>query len=391
MGKRTAAVQGGKAKAARLEHAGEEVDHSIEQCAPVLELLGQADELSDSCREMWAAISPHMLRTAKDARHEYQTKLVDMLSTVVSGIEAERSAAVAAAETELQDLATEKVSAIAAVDTTAAAADAARQDRDAKEASMKEAEQAVSAADEVLKAAQHSVANLETERKEHASEKTEYETVLAETWEQLKSSSISGQKWRERAKLIQGVLEMLEKVGLDKSLKAGLPGALKIKPAERGRFAQRAVTYAEELLKKHIADVETKLGGMDAEGEARAKAVTDAEAVLKDAQESKSKSDEAFIQAENILLEKDADATNARKEEQAFEPKSKQLNIKLASAKTSLEEFGTTKAKYHELVEGPAQPAAEEAEATDEAVATEEVAAVPMEQIAEEAPVEVAA
>eukprot|EP00933_Yihiella_yeosuensis_P075653 TRINITY_DN850_c0_g1_i2.p1 TRINITY_DN850_c0_g1~~TRINITY_DN850_c0_g1_i2.p1 ORF type:complete len:385 (-),score=144.80 TRINITY_DN850_c0_g1_i2:341-1495(-) len=380
MGKRAAAAaQGGKAKEAKVakhEHAVEEVDNSaVEQCAPVLELIGQASELSDSCREMLAAVSPFLFSTAKDVRHEYQAKLVDVLSTVVSGVEAERSAAVTAAEAEIQDLASEKESATAAVGTTTASADAARQDRDAKETSLREAEAATSAAGEALKAAQHSVANLETERAEHTSEKAEYETLLADTWAQLKEGAIPGQKWRERAKLIQGLLEMLDKCGLDESLKGGLPVALKTKPSDRGKFAERCVNYAEELLKKHVSDKETKLGGMDAEGEARAKALTDAEAALKDAQETRSKSEEAFIAAENVLLEKDADAKTAKKEEKAFEPRSKQLNASLAFAKSSLEEVVALKAKFHELVEGPAQPSAEGVATTEEAAPMEEAAA----------------
>jgi len=38
---------------------------------------------------------------------------------------------------------------------------------------------------------------------------------------------------------------MLEPVGLDNALKGALPVAFKTKPAERGPFAEKAITYGE--------------------------------------------------------------------------------------------------------------------------------------------------
>ena len=51
---------------------------------------------------------------------------------------------------------------------------------------------------------------------------------------------MDGKKWRERSKLITFVLKMLEPVGLDAALNGALPVALKTKPADRGKFAEKA-------------------------------------------------------------------------------------------------------------------------------------------------------
>ncbi|CAE8637722.1 unnamed protein product, partial [Polarella glacialis] len=197
-------------------------------------------------------------------------------------------------------------------------------------------------------------AGLDGERAELVADKSEHEELLSGTWAQLKSGAIPGNKWRERAKLITGVVDVLDKIGLDASLKGGLPVALKAKPTDRGPFAEKAVDFAEGLLAKHVASMGEKLGGMEAEAARRAQAVVDAETTLAGAVQLKEAAAEALATAEADLTQKNKDLAAAKKAEKALEPKSKQLNNALEEAEASLEAVKDLVAKFEALCEGPA-------------------------------------
>ncbi|CAE8622968.1 unnamed protein product [Polarella glacialis] len=349
-----------KAKAARKSDEAVEVDgHFAEECSPILELISQASGVSEACREMLLAMSPHCLKSAKSSRHEFQHQMVEVLSKVVAGVEAEQTSAVQAAEAEVSEMTSQKEAAANVATAAQEATEVATTERDAKDAAMRSAGQAATDADVAQAAARNSVASLESEREELVAGKSEYEALISGTWADLKAGSIPGQKWRERAKLITGVVEMLEKVGLDASLKDGLPVALKTKPSERGKFAEQTVEYAEALLLKHVAATEAKLGSMDSEAASRAQAVTGAEAALAAATHLKEQSEEATAAAEATLVEKTKELAAARKAEKALEPKAKHVNVAWEDAKRSLEEVQALASKFQALCEEPAPTAAE--------------------------------
>ncbi|CAE8632940.1 unnamed protein product, partial [Polarella glacialis] len=85
--------------AARKSDEAVEVDGCFaEECSPILALISQASGMSEACREMLLAMSPHCLKSAKSSRHEFQHRMV----------EAEQTAAVQAAEAEVSEMTSQK-------------------------------------------------------------------------------------------------------------------------------------------------------------------------------------------------------------------------------------------------------------------------------------------
>eukprot|EP00931_Biecheleriopsis_adriatica_P079333 TRINITY_DN52738_c0_g1_i1.p1 TRINITY_DN52738_c0_g1~~TRINITY_DN52738_c0_g1_i1.p1 ORF type:complete len:407 (+),score=150.67 TRINITY_DN52738_c0_g1_i1:70-1221(+) len=341
-----------KAKVAKKEELVAPAEEPTDFCKPIFELI-EKSELSQGCREMLTAMSPFCLKGSPSTRHEYQTRMAEVLKKLVSGVEVERTSAVEACEKAVEEVAKQKEEAAGIVAAATEASEAARAERDSREKAMKEAEGAASSASEAVKAAKEHAANLETERAEAAAEKADYQEMMDDTWGTLKAGNFPGQKWREKAKLIAGVVEMLEKINKDLSLKGALPVALKMKPSERGKFAEKAVSFAEELFSNHIGSLGTKLDNFDTEAANRAKAVADAEASLKDATQQKEQRQDEFITAENTLLDKDTALTEAKKSEKSLGPKAADASAELELAKESLAEVQTLACKFTELLEGP--------------------------------------
>lgn len=312
-------------------------DEFAKTCRPVLDLINLDSDLSEECREMLTAMTPFCLKGVGGAPHKYQERMAEVLQKLAGEVEASRKAALEAAESKLAELGQQQESSVAATAAAEAAEKAARAVRDESDKVMKSAEQAVLEAEKNLEAAKDSAERVEMDRSALVAEKLEYEEIIEQHWTALKEGTMSG-NWRERNRTIEGLLEVLEKTGLDESLRGALPVALKTKPAERGEFAERAVTFAEELLQKHVAGLGEKLDGFEGEASNRAKAVEDAKAVVEDAKKEKSQSQDKFIEAENFLLEKTTGLTQAKSAQQSLGPKKLETASAVDEAKTSLEE-----------------------------------------------------
>lgn len=312
-------------------------DEFAKTCRPVLDLINLDSDLSEECREMLSAMTPFCLKGVGGASHKYQERMAEVLQKLAADVEASRKSALEVAETELAELGREQESSVTATAAAEAADNAARAVRDESDKVMKSSEQAVEEAEKQLQAAKDSAERVEMDRSVLVAEKIEYEEIIEQHWTALKAGSMTG-NWRERNRTIDGLLEVLEKTGLDESLRGALPVALKTKPAERGAFAERAVTFAEELLQKHVASLGEKLDGFEGEASNRAKAVEDAKAVVEEAKKEKSQSQEKFIEAENFLLEKTTALTEAKSAQQSFGPKTEEAAGALDEAKTCLEE-----------------------------------------------------
>eukprot|EP00442_Polarella_glacialis_P036424 CAMPEP_0115143896 /NCGR_PEP_ID=MMETSP0227-20121206/61054_1 /TAXON_ID=89957 /ORGANISM="Polarella glacialis, Strain CCMP 1383" /LENGTH=383 /DNA_ID=CAMNT_0002552833 /DNA_START=57 /DNA_END=1208 /DNA_ORIENTATION=- len=337
------------------EEAQVEEDNTFAE--PILELISQASSLSDGCREMLLAMSPHCLKTTKSDRHAYQHQMVEVLTKVVVEVQAENASAVRAAEAEVNEMESQQASAAGGTTAAQQAVQHATEERDTRQAAMSSADQVTKVADQALADARNSVANLETERAGMVADKAEYESLIAETWAQLKAGEFPGQRWRERAKLTIEVVEMLKRIGLDASLEGGLPVALKAKPSERGPFAEKVVAYSEGLLTKHVVAVEAKLGGMEVEAGNRGKAVEDAEVTLAASVQAKEHAQESLAAAGAELAQKEKELAAAKKAEKALEPSSKKLSATLEEAKEKLEAIQALAAKFQLLCEKEAEPA----------------------------------
>jgi len=387
-----------KAKAQKKVAFQEEVvEERHEECSPVAELLAMAEDIPESCREMLGAMAPHSLRTPFGERHTFQEQMIDVLSSVVAGIEEKRKASVATIEAQIAEAAAEREGASKALEAATEKEASEISSRDAKVLANAEAELAAAAASGALVAAQEKVKSFESEQKATAEEKEHYEKLAGEKMEQLKVGAFPGKQWRDRDRIIGEMTKALEALcPQEVSLQGAFGVAMKAKPDQRGRFAEKAVEFAEALLAKHIAALAETLASGEAEAAARAQAVVAADEALKAANEKLGQSQDEFIAAENSLLETTEAKNAAQQVLDDFGPKTAELAAGLAEARERLEGVQALVAKFEALrttaaaaeekqepamaveekLEEPATAVEEKLEEPDPAMAVEEPAMV---------------
>lgn len=360
MGKRGATQAAGpKAKARKAAVVEEVVEEKPEVCPPVMELLGMAEDLPESCREMLGAMAPHSLRTPFGERHTFQEQMVDVLSSIANGVEEKRKGSVASIEAQMAEAETEREAASGALAATTEKEASEISNRDAKVQANAEAEQAAAAAAEALVAAQEKVKSFESEQKATADEKENYEKLAGEKLEQLKAGAFPGKLWRQRDQIIGEVCKAQEALcPQEVSLQEAFTVAMKAKPDQRGRFALKAIEFTEALLAKHIAALAETLANGESEAAARAQAVVAAEEALQAANQKRDQSQDEFIAAENSLLEATEAKNATQKVLDDFGATMAELTAGLAEAKERLEVVQALVAKFEEL--RTSKPAAEE-------------------------------
>jgi len=185
-------------------------------------------------------------------------------------------------------------------------------EKDAKDATQLELEAVVSQKLKELGDKQAHEKSLEQEQAQIMLEKEECHKFMAEKWEPLKAGSFSGKDWRERNKVVDMAVQALDKMGLDASLKSCLPTALKAKPSERGRFAQKAVEFSESVMSHFLETTAEKISKFGEEASNRAQATAAAKEDL-DTAEAKLEEGKAFTKdAGDALVDANIVQSNAQ-------------------------------------------------------------------------------
>eukprot|EP00931_Biecheleriopsis_adriatica_P071521 TRINITY_DN4538_c0_g1_i1.p1 TRINITY_DN4538_c0_g1~~TRINITY_DN4538_c0_g1_i1.p1 ORF type:complete len:409 (+),score=158.09 TRINITY_DN4538_c0_g1_i1:68-1228(+) len=279
MGKRAASRPAeNKAKEAKEAKV---VDPFFEELSPVLALVDEASEADDSCREMLKAMAPHALRACKEERHPYQATMVDVLEKVLIGVKVELEETTAAARKLLADAEAQQETSSGTLADATEKAEQQKKEKDAKDATQLDLEAALTVASATLGQEEEREKNLEGDQAKIVKEKGECEKFMSEKWEQLKAGSFAGKDWRERNKTIDTTLQVLSTMGLDVSLRAALPTALKTKPGERGKFASNAVEFAEVVMNRHLTSLGNTIANFDQEAASRAQATAAAKEAVK--------------------------------------------------------------------------------------------------------------
>eukprot|EP00930_Biecheleria_cincta_P017566 TRINITY_DN13921_c0_g1_i1.p1 TRINITY_DN13921_c0_g1~~TRINITY_DN13921_c0_g1_i1.p1 ORF type:complete len:401 (-),score=131.88 TRINITY_DN13921_c0_g1_i1:207-1340(-) len=312
MGKRAAAAPAADVSKARKEPKltapPAPTDPFLEEISPLLELLGEGGD----GHEMLQAVIPHCLRNAKEERHAYQSAMIDVLEKVLLDIELQHKGTVEATQQSLAEAEAAQESSAATLRETN---DKVKEREEAKVEMDKTLHELEASADEKSKQLAESQANeksLEVERMETLHKKDECQKFRVEKWEPLKSGSFTGKEWRERNKVIDVALQALDEMGMDASLKSCLPTALKTKPAERGRFAQKAIEFTEIVMSRFQESTEQKIAGFDQEAVSRATATAAAKEVLHASEAELTKGQAAVKEAKDALTDANIAQSNAQ-------------------------------------------------------------------------------
>eukprot|EP00747_Dinoflagellata_sp_TGD_P089254 gnl/TRDRNA2_/TRDRNA2_164256_c0_seq2.p1 gnl/TRDRNA2_/TRDRNA2_164256_c0~~gnl/TRDRNA2_/TRDRNA2_164256_c0_seq2.p1 ORF type:complete len:383 (-),score=164.94 gnl/TRDRNA2_/TRDRNA2_164256_c0_seq2:95-1243(-) len=358
-----------KAKAApKAKAAKADVDPIFEEVAPVTEIVGQA-ELPDTCKEMLEAMAPYCLKTPDGERTELQQTMVGILEEVATDVQARQSEAVAGIEKQLAEIEVEQVTAVEALEAANKLKCEQRDVKNTKDTELQAASGELNKAKSDLEAETKKQEALGDEHKENVARKEQLQQTAQEKWAPLKDGSFPGKDWRERNKAIDAALKPLENVGLDGSLLASLPVALKTKADQRGMFAQKALEFGEAAFDKQIKALEQQIANVDNEAAERARAVEAAKAVVETAEGRREECTTVLSEAKKLLEELTKKHAEAQKASKEMGPKAKALEKSLQAEKKLLENIQVLSSKFQELRERKPAPVEEAADMEVEAPA----------------------
>jgi len=282
MGKRAQQTQAStqQAKAPKI------VDPMEKELTPVLEQLDKARGIiSASTVEMLQAVVPHCISSAKGDRHEYQNSMLESVETTLKQIQAKQQAELANAQSALADFEAKQENAASQLQMVEGQVAQCQEDKATKDQTETDSNAAVAEAAQALQLAQESEQSLGAEKDAILKDQEESQKFLTTTWEAVKTGAFAGQEWRERNKAIEASVKILDGFGLDASLKAALPTALKTKPGDRKRFSLCAVQFAEVAITTRLQKLREKVDNFEQEAIARSQAVTTAKEALASSEE----------------------------------------------------------------------------------------------------------
>jgi hypothetical protein len=278
---------------------------------------------SDECRQMLKNSVLTSLCVAQDERHEIQTRLVEMIGTVIRET-MEKLKEIA--EKERSDSADVELAHKALIDAQAAAGQALTDGQahtESQKAAFEEAQKASEAAAQVLGE------NQEAQRKgdEHTSAKTKERDAVAAALSTDLAAIVSGGEasGEPERKHVDSLVALATKLGLEDSLLEAMPSVLPKRPESRNSFDQMVLDQLSECLRKRVQDIESDLAAQGPATEERAAAVASAEAALEAAKGAQEQAAEALRVSEARRDELKAAKDAADKEVKNHLPQQKKV------------------------------------------------------------------
>eukprot|EP00438_Fugacium_kawagutii_P036073 Skav208494 [mRNA] locus=scaffold87:193458:197146:- [translate_table: standard] len=337
-----------------------EADILAQELAPVLKHLEKA-ELNESTIEMLQSVAPFCLKT-KEGRHEFQESMVDSIEAALKGIQAQHQSGMTSAEEHLAEICAKQDQNVTRREEAEAKVAKATEFHQSRAENQGSIEAEAMKASEGLKGAQEQEEELATNKAATLKENEAFEKFLV-TFEALKNGTYAGKEWRERNKAIDETLKVVEIN--DASLKASLPNALRTKPAERGRFSLKAISFCEAALASRGEKLKEKIGSFEPEAAARAQKSQEAQETLKVIEErltaAKDETTTAKAELDACVKEK----ASIEKEMKGAPAAAQKSQKALEKAKEQLSQSEAVLSKFNELKNRPMPEEAPKDVATD--------------------------
>lgn len=363
--KRPAAASAGDKKRRKEE----QVDPVHQHCQAVADGLCRTTEVPTAVLSMLSAMSENALRSCKDERHSYQVAVVDMIGSVLDGVEAELRNTVAGHQEIIarsDEVRATRTSAVKAAEAHLEERKATTQK--AKYALAEDAE-AYKNAKEAVASAQVAQKHLEKELDATAKQKDRLESTVNDFFKPLAVGSVTGE---EAQRLAESLLASLSKLSLEESMMTALPDAITKEPSTRGSFDTSVVENAETALANLIAKATSDLSAAEPRKAEAAETLKAAEAAFENAKEKQHKSAAAYNEARNSSLESEAALKAAEQTLADLDPEVRKAQKDLEAAEKDLAAFCSgAKSSFAELRDRvlPLEP--EVAEEAPEAVEEE--------------------
>jgi len=354
------------AKKAKSQVTEKPVDPLAHQLAPILLALASSETTAASCDTLQAAL-PHCLTGPSEERHIFQTKMLDLTASALSGLQQAAHAALAEAEANADGMRARSATAQGDFESAQLVANNKQDESNAKAKDVESCGKDVEDAKNEVKA--------EMEKKDafHASKATlihdqdAFKKVLEELWQPLKVSSFLPQQWNKRNKCLNELVEKIKVLALEESLVEALKEAVKLKVAQRCTFAQKALSCVEDSFDKHLALLAERIAGAADEEAARDAAVAEEEAKLAVVQSKLAEKDTESMELQNSWAELETKAGEAKKAAASLEVDVQAALEEVTACKDALQAAATNVTAFAALCNPPApQPVAVAVEEAEE-------------------------
>jgi septal ring factor EnvC (AmiA/AmiB activator) len=299
------------------------------------------------------------LGVAKEERHDFQSKFVDMIAEVLDSVQKALEQKIADAESKISQADSEKEKREAAVKEATLAVEALTEALKAAESALQDACQKHEDSQKALTAAKQEQEAGDASLHSASNKKDTLEILLKDSFEPVKTGSLEEPK-------VKGAIAALTKAGkefsFDHFLITSFGSALTKPSAERGNFDVLVVDQLESALKHQIELFSSQLtegaAGLEERAAKVATAATDLEAVV-----------DAKKAAENAVADTKKQLKEAQQVEKASNKLLKQLGPELKTVQTELAELKNASsdflagpyADFKELAERSIHPAVVEA------------------------------
>jgi len=342
--------------------------------ASVVKVLKSAETCPKSVSAMLVASNLDLsLGACKEERHEFQARVVEMVSEVLSSVAAGLQASIQAAEEKVAAADGEKSSREAAVQGATASLAVKTEGAAAAKVSLHDAAAKHKAAAEALAAATAEQKTADAPLEVAEDKKERLQSALTSCFAPLKEGTSESAK-----EAVATVAKIGKDFAFDAALLTSLPSALGKELSERGSFDTLVIEQVETELQKQLA----LYAGQVSEGASgkadRALKVAEASAEMNASAETEKMLKETLKEAEKEVKAAEDALKQANKNFKQFGPEMKTVQSELGEATAALEELKDgALADFKELAERSIHPPV----VVEEPVVEEPVAAVPVSSL----------
>jgi hypothetical protein len=284
----------------------------IDPVAEKVELISNAIsepecQIHDSHREMLLSAIPHSLAMAVDERHEFQTRVAEMVGEVLKEYGAHWEQEVTSSTADVGPLAQKVNEAMHIVEESVKKIDTQEEVVTNCKDVLKEDSEALRAAEKALHSASKEVAEFDENLQVTVANKDQHGSVYNDYFIPLKTGGIDA---KEVARLLKQVQPMLKKLSTESSLLNAIGPAFQKSAEDRGPFDMMAIDGAEAMFTKHLEELQEQIDKADVTKGEKVSAEGAAQDALKAATEKRTASEESLKAAEELLASLKAEHLN---------------------------------------------------------------------------------
>eukprot|EP00933_Yihiella_yeosuensis_P050198 TRINITY_DN47966_c0_g1_i1.p1 TRINITY_DN47966_c0_g1~~TRINITY_DN47966_c0_g1_i1.p1 ORF type:complete len:361 (-),score=161.10 TRINITY_DN47966_c0_g1_i1:221-1303(-) len=306
----------------------------VAKMSKVAKVVKGAETYPQAVRAMLVENLELTLGLAKEERHQFQERIVQMLGEVLTSVQTGLEGKVAEAEGKVAAAEVEKGNREAAA--TAATATVTEKNEAVAQAStaLSDATASVKQATKALKDAQAEQKQGDKDLESAEKKKNQLSDAFANSFTPLKNGEAEGVSGR-----VSTLAKISQEFGFDAALSTSLPSALGKAAAERGSFDNLVIGQVEAELQKHIESLTVQLAEGEPGKQERAAKVAAAEATLTACKATEEAAQGTQAASQAALKEAEADSKAKAKLLKQAAPELKQANAELSSLKEELKDL----------------------------------------------------